>query len=169
MSEHIDQTIAALRKKIEEHEAAVIKTKTTINQLLELDGRPPMYADADLHAKPAMLQLRKDLFFGKPLATCVRMILEARGAANQGGATTEELLEVLKDGGYDFDATPGNALRNLGITIGKNMTFMRTPNGLWGLRGWYPAAAAKKSRTAGKASNDDGTDDDASDAGAEEK
>jgi hypothetical protein len=149
MSSHLDETIRSLRTKIEDHEAAARKIKVTINQLLELDGKPPAYSDADLQAAPTLLNIRKDQFFGKPLATCVKLILEARGAANQGGATTEELFEILKSGGYDFGSRPGHGLRNLGITIGKNMAFQRTPNGLWGLREWYPEAAKKgRSRAA---------------------
>jgi hypothetical protein len=84
-----------------------------------------------------------DFFEVRPLATCVKEILEARGAANEGGATTDELYEVLKQGGFDFHSTPGHALRNLGITIGKNMDFRRTPSGVWGLREWYGGTAQK--------------------------
>jgi hypothetical protein len=143
VSDHIEQTILSLRKKIADHEAAITKVKVTINQLLELEGRQPMYTDADLQQKPSILQhIRKDQFFGKPLATCVRMILDARGAANQGGATTEEIHAILSEGGYAFG--PGNELRNVGITLGKNMLFQRTPNGLWGLREWY--SPGKKER-----------------------
>jgi hypothetical protein len=145
MPAHLVETIRSLRSKIEEHEAAARKIKVTINQLLELDGKPPAYADVDLQAKPTLMNLRKDQFFGQPLATCVKTILEARGAANQGGATTEELFEVLTQGGYDFENSP-NALRKLGITIGKNMAFQRTPNGLWGLREWYPNARRAKTK-----------------------
>jgi hypothetical protein len=155
MPDHLDETIRSLRTKIDEHETAAREIKVTVNQLLKLEGKPPMFADGDLQSKSALLNIRRDQFFGRPLATCVKLILEARGAENQGGATTEELFEVLKQGGYDFDATPGNALRNLGITIGKNMQFQRTPSGVWGLREWYGGSTAKKARSQPK---DDGSD-----------
>jgi len=78
-------------------------------------------------------------------ATIGRTILEARGAANQGGATTEELFEILTQGGYDFGEKPTHAMRNMAISIGKNMLFQRTPTGLWGLREWYGGSVKKRS------------------------
>jgi hypothetical protein len=149
MTAHIDATIQTFLGKLEEHQGSARKIKATVNQLLELDNRPPMFTDVDLESKPTLLNIRRDQFFGRPLATCVKEILEARGAANKGGATTDELFEVLKQGGFDFDSTPGHALRNLGITIGKNMDFRRTPSGVWGLREWY-GGTAQKVRSRGK-------------------
>jgi hypothetical protein len=148
--------------------------KLTVNQLLKHEGKAPMYTDGDLQSKPTLLNIRRDQFFGRPLATCVKQILDARGAQNQGGATTEELFEVLKEGGYDFGSQPGNALRNLGITIGKNMIFQRTPSGVWGLREWC-GGAAKKPRSQSKEDGSKPTDTldgadggDGGDGGAEE-
>jgi hypothetical protein len=143
MTDHLDQTIGTLRNKIAEHERAVLKIKTTINQLLELDGRPAMYADAEL--APVSMNIRKDAFFGQPLATCVRLVLEARAAMNQGAATTDEIYNSLVAGDYDFEekAEP-LAKRNMAISLGKNTaTFVRTPSGAWGLKEWYPSLKPK--------------------------
>jgi hypothetical protein len=149
MSEHIDQTVAALQQKMHEHESAVVKIKGTINQLLELDGRPALYADETLRVTSATAATtRKDAYYGQPLATCVRAILEHRGALNQGAATSDEIYEALVAGGFDFEEkADGLAKRNMAISLSKNTTtFARTPNGTWGLREWYPSLAVKKSR-----------------------
>jgi hypothetical protein len=149
MPDHIDQTIAALVKKIEEQQSAISKIKTTINQLLELEGRPPMFSDADLQpatgGTTVVAYSRNDAFYGKPLATAVKMVLEARGKAGHGAATAEELYQALVDGGFDFEEK-GEPLakRNLAISLGKNMAFTRTPNGRWGLREWYRTVKMKK-------------------------
>ena len=40
MSDHIDKTIASLQEKIKGLDEEIVKVKKTINQLLDLEGRP---------------------------------------------------------------------------------------------------------------------------------
>jgi hypothetical protein len=146
MSDHVDQTVSAFLQKLGEHERAITKIKTSINQVLELDGRPPMFAEPDEVQGSLNLpvNIRNDQFFGKPLATCVKTILEARAAIHQGAASVDELFEGLMEGGFDFEEKAESLCkRNLAISLGKNMLFQRTPKGLWGLRAWYGGTKPK--------------------------
>jgi hypothetical protein len=56
----------------------------------------------------------------------------ARGAANQGAATADDLYDALIAGGFDFEEKSEALSKwNLAISLGKNGAFVRTPNGLW--------------------------------------
>ncbi len=146
MVDHFSLTVARLQQKIQEHEQSILKIKRTINSLAEVEDQPPVYADADLQAtSPATSQFRPDQFFGKPLATSVTMILEQRQKTNMGAASADELYAALVAGGYDFETSSDtNAKRMLSISLSKNMLFLRTPNGHWGMRKWYKKSDKRK-------------------------
>jgi len=148
MSDHIDKTVLALQQKIEGFNKEINKVKTTINQLLEVDGRSPMYEESDLQSlSDVSMGIRLDEFFGKPLATCVKNILDRRNSMNQVGASIEEIYRNLFDGGFDFEnKKEAIAKRNVAITLGKNSAFQRTPNGIWGMRTWYGGKIKKSAR-----------------------
>ena len=127
------------QQKIAEHERAAAKIKSTINQALELEGRPPLYDDLDSQGSRRRLTpfaaTRSSV--GR-LHRASKQILEARQTMNRGAASQEELYAALIAGGFDFEAkSEDQAKRNLAISLGKNMMFMRTPHGHWGLRNWY--------------------------------
>lgn len=148
MSEHIRQTIADLQKRLAEDEQKVIDNKRLINQLSEMAGLPRPYPDSELslNAGPS-LTIRADQFYGQPLATAIREILEMRRALNQGPATINEIYAGLTEGGFAFDTkNPENAKRGLRISISKNTAvFHKLPgSGRIGLREWYPNIKAQK-------------------------
>lgn len=154
MSEHIEKTIATLQEKIKTHELEINKVKSAINQLLEVDGKPPMYTDADMQASGnSSLNITPDEFFGAPLATSVKRILELRRSQRQGPATNEELYSALLTGGYVFDQqNEGIAKRNMAIALSKNPAFVRLPNGTWGVRAFYDKIPKRqKEKDAGEA------------------
>jgi hypothetical protein len=160
MSEHIDKTITSLQEKIKELDGEIVKVKKTINQLLDLDGRLPLYTDADLQVSASGfgINVRRDEFYNKPLATCARMILERRQSANLGAASLDELYEALISGGYDPEnKNEGIAKRNVAITLAKNPAFNRLPNETWGMREWYGLKAPKKSKENDKVTTDAGS------------
>ncbi len=144
MADHLEKTIASLEEKMEEHLRAVTKIKNMINQLCELADLPARYADAELEIKAisAFPGIRPDQFYARPLASCVRDVLELRRKLNQGPASAEELYAALIQGGYDFKSrSESNSKRILAISLSKNPIFLRLPNDLWGMRKWYPASA----------------------------
>ena len=147
MSDHIDKTIDTLEEKLVELSQEGIKIKKTINQLLELDGKEQRYVDDDLAASTGQnLTIRHDEFFTKPLATCVRIILERRKALNQGAAPLNEIFDALQAGSYDMgNKNLAIAKRNIAITLSKNTGFLRLPNDTWGIRDWYDVKTPKKS------------------------
>ncbi len=58
-----------------------------------------MFTDAALTSSSTTSpNVRKDAYFGQPLATCVRAILEHRGTLNQGAANSDEIYEALAAG-----------------------------------------------------------------------
>jgi hypothetical protein len=149
MPDPIDQTINSYCAKIQEHERAAAKIKALINSMLELDGRPPMFTEVELQTSTPTLNIRPDQFFNRPFASCVRTVLEARAGMKQGAASVDDLYAALIAGGFNFDQDDeAVAKRNLAISLGKNTaTFVRLPNGLWGLKEWYPNASRVKPRT----------------------
>jgi hypothetical protein len=166
MSEHILKTIEQAKEEIRKHEDAIVTTKKLINQLCGFGGLPQEYQDAELQsAGTATLLIRRNVFFGRPLATCVREYLEMRKDKTVKEATLDEILTALKDGGFDLKKISDDAdgiKRGVAITLAKNPQFHRLPNGDFGLLSWYPSIRrSKETKSAGDESEDEtavGTD-----------
>jgi hypothetical protein len=141
VSDHIRQTIAELQKALIEDQKKVLDKKHLINQLAELAGMGRIYPDAELQGGPSLnLAIQSDQFYGQPLASSIRTILELRKALNQGPATINEIYSSLIEGGFAFETkNEENAKRGLRISITKNSdVFHKLPNGKFGLVIWYP-------------------------------
>jgi hypothetical protein len=141
----LQSAVTALLAKLEAQEQAVRDTKNTVNTLLHHIGKPPMFSDALEEAETRTnLAVRPDQFYGRPLATVAREVLEARNQA----MAAQEILEVLERGGYDFAAQgwkEKDRLRAFTITLSKNVNaFHRLPNGFFGLPKWYPEAVKQR-------------------------
>jgi hypothetical protein len=157
MSNPIEEAIALLQRKLKEQEREVSKTKETINRLCEAAGKPAIYADTDVSAGVVMAVTRADQFYGQPLATAVRQILEMRHAAGTGPATVKEIYETLKQGGYSFETKNDlNAMRGLRVSLTKNVAlFHKLPNGQFGLVAWYPKIQARNKHAASVIEDED--------------
>jgi hypothetical protein len=133
-----------LKAKIAQLQAEIKKAKLAANAIAEIDGAPCPYPGADDDAEVVVTSFHSDDFYGQPLATCVRRILEARKATGPGPATVADIHDALVAGGYAFDtkdeATAKNSLRT---SLGKNPQFHKLPTGTWGLIAWYPKARNK--------------------------
>jgi len=142
----MSKAIEELLGKLEEKESEVRKIKEVINQLCELDGKPAMFSDVGKIGSAGLAAIRSDQFYGKPLATAAREVLEMRKAANRGAASVDDLYEALRKGAFKFDAKDEEtAKRGLSISLAKNTSaFHRLPNGDYGLVEWYPAITPKK-------------------------
>ena len=154
MSDHILKTIEQAKDELRKQEEAVVTTKKLINQLCAFGGMPPMFQDAELQSdiKQAAV-VRRNAFFGKPLATCVREFLEMRKDTQVKEASLNEIIEALKEGGFDLDRISkdkDDARRGVAITLAKNPQFIRLPNDDWGLLAWYPNLKRAKSEANGK-------------------
>lgn len=157
--------------------AAVVKTKTGINVLCELAGEQPLYPDVSLAAMAASKStasatlttmaapVRPDQFYGKPLATVVREVLETRKKYNLGPAAIQDIYTVMKSGGFAFESKDeDNAMRGMAVSISKNTAlFARLPNGLIGLTEWYGPARRRKATTTRENSDNDSASPDMSD------
>ncbi|MEM1191187.1 MAG: hypothetical protein AAGI72_21835 [Pseudomonadota bacterium] len=148
MSEHIKLAIADLQKKVHAQEAEVIKTKQAINILAEQAGMEPVYMNAELRQDTAQA-VRSDQYYGKPLASAVREILNRRKSMDAGAASAKEIYAQLLAGGYLFDTkSDANAIRSLRISLSKNTsTFHKLPNGHWGLTAWYDIKKTAKNNS----------------------
>lgn len=134
-------TISVLQGEITKLQQEANNHKKTINSLCKVLGDAPLYADIDDENSVVSVVARRDEFYGKPLATVVRMILERRGKLNIGAASVPEIYEAMKAGGYNFTAkNDDNNKRVLLSAIAKNTaTFHKLPTGTYGLREWYPS------------------------------
>jgi hypothetical protein len=154
MTEAVQQTIELVQKQIVDIEADLLEKKRMVNSLCGLIKQPPMYADADLLVSKSLGTMRSDEYYGQPLATAVRLILERRKAAGMGPATVNEIYDTLLKGGFEFNtANDDYAKRGLYSALSKNTsTFHRLRNGSYGLLAWYPnakeARPAKATKTA---------------------
>lgn len=143
---NLEATIQSLVQVIEQDEVQTAENKRTVNRLCAKAGKPPIYPDADRAAGGAQLGgIRPDEYYGQPLASAIRMILEARKASGLGAATVREIYEALIKGGFRFEAKDENAVRGLRQSLSKNsVTFHKLPNGTYGLLEWYPGAKAAR-------------------------
>lgn len=157
----MDEAIKAVIQKYESQLAPILeemaplvikanKIKDRINGLYELEGESIPYPEASAALAPAAVQsdqssktfpiTRKDQFYGKPLATVVREILEWRGSRDMGAIPLDELFDLMKQGGYGFEGKDDSTKKRiLASAIGKNtIAFARVPNtGDIGLAEWY--------------------------------
>jgi hypothetical protein len=143
----------AIRKVIEQYEskrlqqlADVSRTERMINELLSDLGEPTKYSSALDQSASAGGGGRKkrSRYYGKPLATAVRMYLDT---LEEQPASPAEILAELEAGDFDFDAMnwqKEGRLRSLAMSLSKNTTtFHRLPSGAFGLVDWYPNAKAR--------------------------
>jgi hypothetical protein len=152
MSDHIRKTIEDALEELRKRENLVIESKRFINQLCAFGKLQPMYPEAEgdnVLGGGSSVIVRRNAFYGKPLATCVREILEMRKRAGHGEATLDEIMAALREGSYDLDGITKDEdgqKRGVAISLAKNaVVFHKLPNGDWGLTEWYPNV--KKSRT----------------------
>lgn len=158
MSDHIKKTIDDALAELRKQEAAVIATKSLINRLCEFAKMEPMFAETELKASTesgVRTSIKRNAFYGQPLATCVREFLTMRRNASGGSggeATLDEIMAALREGSYDFSSISKDEdgqKRGVAISLAKNTTtFHRLPNGDFGLFSWYPNVKAKKEKPA---------------------
>src|SRR4051794_15346435 len=134
MTKTLDQAIDELVGDIANLEAEISKKKETVNTLCVVDGREPMYS-LDSPSKSIPTRIRSDQFYGQPLASAVRTILEMRRQQNLGAATNTEIYEALIAGGFQFNTKSEDVARaSLRNSLSKNtVTFHKLPNGQFGL------------------------------------
>jgi hypothetical protein len=147
------------------------RLRVFVNQACEFAGREPMFPDssgdeastgkpsngakAGVAAQPArpagQIQIRPDMFFNQPLATAVRLYLEARKELGMGPASADDIHDALIRGGYGFPSRDTeNQKRGLQVSLSKNtITFRRLPNELYGLAEWYPSPPRQQRRGGG--------------------
>ena len=162
MADHIPdyahKTIQDLCARISELEQETHQQKMAVNSICQAFQMPVEYPDLHVSqvGSPASVRQapttkpngngRPDRYFGKSLASVVRMILAARHDSNVGPATAEDIYFEMVSGGYNFeDKSEENSKRALQVSLSKNSTtFRRLPNDMWGLAEWYGPAKATR-------------------------
>ena len=146
----LQEQIKPLIEKIRPVQEQIDDKKKLVNQLCEAGGDAPLYPEVlgDQKATAGLGPMLSDQYFGKPLATVVRDILERRKKVGLSAINLDDLYDAMKSGGYAFDNRDvAIAKRNVAITLGKNPAFMKVPStGDWGLAEWYPGVKAKKEK-----------------------
>lgn len=135
----LDQAIEEIVADIAKLEAQIREKKTTVNTLCEVAKRERLY-QLDKPEQVVPTHIRSDQFYGQPLASAVRTILDMRKQQNLGAATNNEIYDVLKAGGYQFRTKSEDVARaSLRNSLSKNtVTFHKLHNGRFGLLSWYP-------------------------------
>jgi hypothetical protein len=139
-----------LVKAVEELEAQITQKKRLVNELCREFHQPVRYPDADAPKVSSSGHFGRDVFYGRPLATVMREVLEARGPSNRGGlgaATVTEIYDALAAGGFKFETKDeANAKRGLRIALAKNTANFHRVGDAYGLAEWYPVAAKAAQR-----------------------
>lgn len=146
MTKTVEDAIGELSQEIATDELAIRKKKETVNTLCGVIGRAPAYR-VDEAESVVPTAIRPDQFYGQPLATAVKTILEMRRAASLGAASNNEIYDALVAGGYQFNTKSEDVARaSLRNSIAKNtVAFHKLPNGRFGLVSWYPNIKPSKS------------------------
>ncbi len=162
MSHDFSPAISALRTDLLRKEQEVRAIKQSINRLSILGGNDAPYPDADRENEEtgSLGTMRRDLFYGVPLASAIRDYLKMRRSSGVGPATVNDIHAALTQGGFKFETkNEANAKRALYISLAKNAAvFHKLPGGsgdaaaVFGLTEWYPAARSEDggSRLPGK-------------------
>lgn len=154
MADGLSAAVEELEKELQKQLQDVASTKKLINSLLIRTGQSPRYTDIDVEAH-AGSPVKRDQYYGKPLATAVAMVLKRLGQAS----TAEEIIAGLEKGGFDFRPLKWNESvrhRNLAISMAKNTkAFHKLPNGTFGLREWYDEDVLKKTERVSKGKDED--------------
>src|SRR6266513_644610 len=105
-AEDFNSAIAALERRLAEHERKGNELRSLLNVLYDEAGLAPKYPDLGAAGPtgggPVLTQIKRDSFYGKKQMTAVREYLEMRRAQGDGPATPREVLQALKAGGYQF-------------------------------------------------------------------
>lgn len=146
-----DPIVTKALEKIAFHSGEAARLKRWVNGYDEMAGVDPRFGDVESEggpsatkARPAAKQFQPGDFLGKPFATAVRMIMEARAESSGGSpspASVEEIQETLLQGAFNFGTNNSESQKqSIRISLGKNtVAFVRIPNtDLFGLLEWYP-------------------------------
>lgn len=156
MQNELETAIEALKKVLSEQEKKVCETKTTINNLAQMLGKPPIYSDAGQTSSSPISNIQSDTFYGKTVIVAVREYLEMRKSSGEGPASIKEIFEALKRGGFIFNSkSDSNSMIVLRNAISKaSSIFHKLPTGDYGLVKWYDLAKIKRAKGNIDVSND---------------
>lgn len=145
MADELQAAIDTIQAKIKSHLDEVVELKRAANAICKITNNPPLYPDADVD-HGGVAPTRADAYYGKQFSTAAREYLDYRKRA----CSSEEILNGLEKGGFDFDALGWKGehrLRSVAMSLAKNTAmFRRLPNGTFGLNAWYQDAPAPKRR-----------------------
>lgn len=152
MSEHeLMPAISLMERKVADAERKLNGLISALNVLREEAGLPPRptgggSGGSSSGAEPVTTQIKPDTFFGQKQQTAMRSYLEMRKAQALGPAKPREIYDALAAGGYQFEAKDmETALVGLRALLRKRSeTFIKLPNGAYGLVTWYPNAKRPK-------------------------
>jgi hypothetical protein len=143
------KTIEKVSAQIASLEEEVVKKKEMVNSLCEMEGEQPLFPDVARIS--GALSFRPDQFYGRPVATSVKEILEQRHARKLGAISLDELFKTMKEGGFVFENKEDKiAKRNLAITLSMNPAFRRIPSGHIGMEEWYWNVPKKRDKASKK-------------------
>ena len=169
MEQNLDPAIGVLQERLRAQEEKVRSMKRLINDLCRENGSEILYPDADAASDGSVVgPIRPDTFYGQPLNTSVRRVLEMRKATGAGPASVRDIYLALAQGGFQFSSkNEKNAMDGLRISLGKaSHTFHKLPNGSYGLTEWYPSVKSPrtpKASSATSAESDDTEDEEKGD------
>ncbi len=159
MSDKLTSAIETMTEQVSAKLAEVAELKRATNTLCKVAGIDPVYPDTDQPQPGVMMRMRPDEYYGKAFSTAARDYLNRRKQA----VSADDIMAGLEQGSFDFNAqgwkTEGR-LRTVAASLAKNTAvFHRLPNGLYGLKEWYPDAIERKKGKKESAEKENGTEE----------
>src|SRR5262245_50158088 len=102
-NEHVRKTIEDMVAQIRSLERQIAKKRSTVNDLCEHIGDPPMFEET-ASAAEANYGIHSGLYYTKPLATSARDVLQRRKSAGLDAMSLDDLYALMLKGGFKFEA-----------------------------------------------------------------
>ena len=151
-NEHVQESIELLRQQIADVERDTSEKKKLVNAMSVVIGRPAVYRDQELCVQPV---LTEDQFYGMNLVDALVEAFRWRRAAGRPASTVDELLELLRRGGFNSrSASIVNFRRTILKTLREDPQFHKLPGSRYGLAAWYPNATRQDGQPADELEGD---------------
>lgn len=170
MELELNAAIKKLQEQLEDKMMEVMKIKKAINVMRSAIGEEPLYDEVEEKTQTTNKALRRDQYFGMPLAKAVKEVIRAKGEA----MSPQDILDQLQLGGFDFPESwkkKGQYLRYLAISIGKNrydFVPVEVKDGtIWGIWEFYPGKKKEREKKKAEKEDNENTDEEINDESEE--
>src|SRR5258708_28286360 len=97
MNNEIENTIEVIARRVAVKDAEINELKKLVNQLCKEAGIEPRYENI-AEAGAGSGSVRSDEYYGQPLTSAIRKVLERRKSVGLGAASVADIYKAVRDG-----------------------------------------------------------------------